>query len=95
MNSNSNAATTSGTPFTLPCMTTSASVSPVSSSAAASRSGYFFVSLNLRLSIGSTSEPISNRPSASSSWSMRSRAGTRVWWLHFGQTLRFFSRSVR
>ena len=40
----------------------------------ASRSGYFFWSLNLRLSTGTTSEPISKRPSGSSSCSMRSRA---------------------
>ena len=77
MNSNSKHASTSGTPLMLPCITTSASVSPVSSRAAASRSGYFFWSLNLRLSTGTTSEPISKRPSGSSSWSMRSRAGTR------------------
>src|SRR5690242_1039449 len=95
MKSNSNTAVTSGTLFTLPCMTTSASVSPVSSSAASRRSGYFFVSLNFRLSTGTTSRPISNRPSASSSCSMRSRADTRLWKLHFGHTSRFFSRSVR
>ncbi len=95
MNSNSKHASTSGTLFTLPWSTTSASVSPVSSSAATSRSGYFFWSLNLRLSTGTTSEPISKRPSGSSSCSMRSRAGTLTWKLHFGQTKRFFSRSVR
>ena len=27
--------------------------------------------------------------------SRRSRAARRLWWLHFGQTWRFFSRSVR
>ena len=42
MKSNSKQASTSGTLLMLPCITTSASVSPVSSSAAASRSGYFF-----------------------------------------------------
>jgi hypothetical protein len=95
MNSNSNAAMTSGTLAMLPCITTSASVSPVSSSAAARRSGYFFWSLNLSESIGRTSDPISNRPSGSSSWSIRARAPTREWCPHFGHTERFFSRSVR
>ena len=42
-----------------------------------------------------TAVTISKRPSGSSSCSMRSRAPTREWWLHFGQTKRFFSRSVR
>ena len=59
MNSNSNTASTSGVDLMLPCITTSASVSPVSSSAADRRSGYLRVSLNFRLSIGSTSDPIS------------------------------------
>src|SRR5438552_8950313 len=95
MKSNSNTAITSGAERMLPCMTTSASVSPVSSSAAESRSGYFRVSLNFRLSIGRTSEPISYRPSGSRSCSMRSRAETRPWCPHLGHTLRFCSRSVR
>ena len=59
MKSNSKAAITNGTDLMLPCITTSASVSPVSSNATASLSGYFRVSLNLSESTGSTSEPIS------------------------------------
>ena len=39
--------------------TTSASVSPVASSASFSRSGYFLLSLNFSASTGSTSWPIS------------------------------------
>ena len=60
----------------------------------AMRSGYLRESLNLRVSTGSTSAPISKRPSASSSASSRGRAASRSWCPHFGQTLRFFSRSV-
>src|SRR5690349_19335258 len=45
MNSNSNTASTSGVDLMLPCITTSESVSPVSSSAAERRSGYLRVSL--------------------------------------------------
>ncbi len=59
MKSNSKTATTSGADLMLPCMTTSESVSPVSSSAAERRSGYLRVSLNFSVSIGSTSDPIS------------------------------------
>ena len=59
MNSNSKQAATSGTLITAPPITTSASVSPVASSASFSRSGYFLLSLNFSASTGSTSWPIS------------------------------------
>ncbi|MNR13728.1 hypothetical protein D3C85_1301540 [compost metagenome] len=74
MKRNSKAATTAGMLWILPCITTSASSSPVLSAAATRRSGYFLLSLNFRMSIGLTSAPISRRPSASSSMSSRSRA---------------------
>ncbi len=59
MKSNSKQATTIGTLINAPPITTSASVSPVFSSASFSRSGYFLLSLNLSASTGSTSWPIS------------------------------------
>ena len=59
MKSNSKQAATSGTLITAPPITTSASVSPVFSSAIFSRSGYFLLSLNFSASTGSTSWPIS------------------------------------
>ena len=74
MNSNSKTASTSGTALIVPCTTTSASVSPVSTVAAFNRSGYFFPSVNFRLSTGTTSLPISNRFSGSSNRSIRVRA---------------------
>jgi hypothetical protein len=46
------------------------------------------------VSTGSTSAPISKRPSASSSASRRARAPILWWKPHFGQTFWFFSRSV-
>ena len=55
MNSNSKAAATSGTFFIAPCITTSASVSPVSFSASSRRSGYLRESRNFRVSTGVTS----------------------------------------
>ncbi len=59
MKSNSKQAATMGTLITAPPITTSASVSPVVSSASLRRSGYFLLSLNLSASTGSTSWPIS------------------------------------
>ena len=59
MKSNSKHAATIGMLISAPPMTTSASVSPVFSSASFSRSGYFLLSLNLSASTGSTSWPIS------------------------------------
>jgi hypothetical protein len=59
MKSNSKQAATTGTLITAPPITTSASVSPVVSSAAFSRSGYFLLSRNFSGSTGSTSCPIS------------------------------------
>ena len=94
MKPNSNAAATSGTFFTAPCSTTSASDSPVSFSASSSRSGYLRESRNLSASTGVTSTPISYLPSGSRKRSSRSRAEMRLWWPHFGQTFAFFSRSV-
>ena len=55
MKSNSNAATTTGTLITAPCITTSASVSSVFFLASFRRSEYFVLSLNLSVSTGSTS----------------------------------------
>ncbi len=94
MNSNSKAAQTTPSDLIAPCMTISASVSPVAACASARRSGYFFESLNLRLSTGRISAPISKRPSGSSSASRRARAPMRWWSPHLGQTFWFFSRSV-
>ena len=59
MKSNSKQAATTGMLITAPPITTSASVSPVFSSASFSRSGYFLLSLNFSASTGSTSWPIS------------------------------------
>ena len=59
MKSNSKAAATRLMLCTAPPMTTSASVSPVFSSASFSRSGYLRLSLNFSASTGSTSWPIS------------------------------------
>ena len=59
MKSNSKHAATIGMVCTAPPMTTSASVSPVLSSASFRRSGYFLLSRNLSASTGSTSCPIS------------------------------------
>ena len=94
MNSNSKQAATTGTLITAPPSTTRASVSPVSSSAAFRRCGYFLLSLNFSASTGSTSWPISQRPSGSRKASSRWRAPMRWWWSHLGQTLRLPSRSV-
>ena len=58
-NSNSNTAHTTPIDLIAPCITTSASVSAVCSCASARRSAYLRESLNLRLSTGSTSAPIS------------------------------------
>ena len=52
-------ATTTGSDIMAPPNTTSASVSPVASSAALRRSGYFLLSLNFRVSTGKASCPIS------------------------------------
>ena len=59
MKSNSKQATTTGTVMMAPPITTIASVSPVTSTPALSRSAYFLLSLNLRVSTGSNSWPIS------------------------------------
>jgi hypothetical protein len=79
MNSNSKQAATTGTLITAPPTTTSASVSPVASSAAFRRAGYFLLSLNFSASTGITSCPISQRPSGSRKASSRARAPMR-WW---------------
>ena len=79
MKRNSKAATTTGWPFRRPFMTTKASSSPVAFFAAVRRSGYFLLSLNLRMSVGFTAAPISSRPSSSSSRLMRSRAPSGLW----------------
>ena len=65
------AAATTGMVLMAPCMTTRESLSPVASLASIRRSGYFLESLNFRLSTGTTSAPISKRPSVSSSRSRR------------------------
>ena len=59
LNSNSKQATTTGKVMMAPPRTTSASVSPVASIAAFSRSGYFLLSLNFSVSTGNASWPIS------------------------------------
>ena len=92
---NSKAAATRGTFFTEPSITTSASVSPVFLTASSTRSVYLRVSLNLSGSTGTTSEANSARPSGSRKRSRRWRAESRLWKLHFGQTWRLFSRSVK
>ncbi len=92
---NSKAAATTGTDLTAPCITTSASVSPVSFSASSRRSLYLRLSLNLSGSIGTTSEASSARPSGSRKRSSRWRAESRLWKPHFGHTWRLFSRSVK
>src|SRR5690606_27949180 len=58
------------------------------------RSGYLRLSRNFSVSTGRTSEPISARPSASSSESSRARAPMRRWCAHLGQTWRLVSRSA-
>ena len=75
---NSKAAAINGTLNTVPCITTSASVSPVAFSASSRRSLYFLLSLNLRVSMGTTSLPISARPSGSKNMSSRARAEMRL-----------------
>src|SRR5450631_657601 len=75
---NSNAAAMSGTFLTDPCITTSASVSPVSFSASSSRSLYLRLSLNLSGSSGTTSDASSARPSESRKRSRRWRADRRL-----------------
>src|SRR5206468_11590798 len=92
---NSNAATTIGTAFTEPCITTRASVSPVAFSASSRRSLYLRLSLNLSGSIGTTSLASSALPSPSRKRSRRWRAERRLWKPHLGQTCRLFSRSVK
>ena len=79
MNSNSKAAATRSRPLRRPRMTTRASFSLVSFWAWASRSLYFFRSLNLRGSTDSRSGAISSRPSGSRKLSRRRRALKRPW----------------
>ena len=78
MKANSKAQTTSGMPDSSPCMTTSASVSPVFFCAWASRSLYFLLSLNLSTSRGRTSAASSVRGSSSRKVSSRRRAPMRM-----------------
>ena len=94
MKSNSKQAATTGSPSSVPSITTSASVSPEALAACDRRSVYLRESLNFSASTGRTSCPSSLRFSVSSRRSRRSRARSRMWCSHFGQTLRFFSSSV-
>ena len=95
MNLNSNAAATTGTPLTLPCITINASFSAVAFCACVIRSLYFFKSLNLSTSTGCRFSPISTRPSSSRNLSKRQRAPTRACCSHFGQTSKLRSISAR
>ncbi|MOA25671.1 hypothetical protein D3C78_1464120 [compost metagenome] len=95
MKENSKAQVTTGRPRSRPLMATRASFSPVSFCAALRRSLYFLLSRNFRRSTGSSSAPISSRPSASRKKFRRVRALMRMWWSHLGQTSRVFSSSGR
>ena len=75
---NSNAAATTGIPYRVPFITTSASFSPVSFCADARRSLYFLESRNFSTSFGSSSLPSSTRLPSSNRLCRRLRAVIRM-----------------